>query len=107
MLTGLKHDPSFGNPLDVLGHNGGFTRFYYLEQIVVGPQAQTLVPRVVSRCKVLLDVDNVTDFLMHFLQQTAFYNPGHDSGQVVHGLLPERVVPANQLIGELVRKMFF
>ena len=56
LLAGGQLDAGLGEPLDGVGDDVGLALADGLEQIAVGRQAQSLVPRVVAGAEVLLDV---------------------------------------------------
>ena len=66
-------DPVGGEPHDVVGHDRGVTRTQRPEERAVGGDAESLVPRVVARLEVSVDVEVVGQAPGHLCPQEGLH----------------------------------
>ena len=65
MLAATESDSRLGEPVDVIGDDRRRPILDRLEQIAVGHRAHTLVPRVVPRREVWIDVVSLGELQLH------------------------------------------
>ena len=85
-------------------HRGGDAPRRSLEQIRVGDEADALVPGVVSRLEMRVDVEIARQLRGDTLAQQLLRELGSAPAQLVEELAQQHVLPARQRIGELGRQ---
>ena len=71
VLTRLQPDTAFGERLDRAVHDRGPARLHRFEEVGVGDETQSLVPRVVRRCEMGVDVVVVAEHVLPNIEHSA------------------------------------
>ena len=100
--AGLQQDPVLGEPLDVVGDDRGLAAANGREQIAVGHKAQPLIPRVVSRVEVGVDVVALGQCLGHHGADHLAHALRMVLGEVVDELLTADIEDPGDPVGQLV-----
>ncbi len=100
LLAGAQLEPLLGEALDLVGDHGGLAGADRLEEIAVGHQAEPLVPRIVARGEMLLDVDVRPEFGFRHPDDHLLGAFGFAPRGVVEIHLQQDVLPASQPMRE-------
>jgi hypothetical protein len=104
LLAGFEPQPGGREPLDLAGHHRHASSLHRIEQISVRQQAEALVPRLVSRREMTIDVVAGGKKIPHRLDQPRLCPFRPAPRQIVEEHLEQHVLPAHQLVGQARRQ---
>jgi len=95
LLAGLQADAVFGESIDLVGDDGGASGADGLEKIGIGNQTQALVPGLVARVEVFLDLVALRKILCRSPAKQTTGHAGRMPAELVDSQTHQDVLPAH------------
>ena len=100
VAAGAKADAGLSERLDVVRYDGRVARAEHLEQVAVRSEAEPLIPRVVARVEVGVDVDIRTGLRFRLCHHCSLEQVRLATGELVIDHAPKHVLPPRDPVGQ-------